>query len=273
MVAVVGIQPIVATLAVLVGGRGVALVLAEGRLTEVFDPTLTYLGSGRVLGVPFNVIVAAVIALLIGAMVRRTIIGRQLVAVGGNREASVLAGVPVKRTLFAVYVTSGVLAAIAGLLLTGRSGAANPAYIGLDYELFAITAVVVGGTPLTGGRIRVAGTVMGALLMQLVSTTLVSHNLTDSDRRIVTALIIVGRSRSNATEAGLSAGDVTRPPPWRSGSRATTPRPCTSIAARGPIAASSSFGVLQRSGALIMLVVTLAAGAAAFGSSFTHPTT
>lgn len=191
MVAVVGIQPIVATLAVLVGGRGVALVLAEGRLTEIFDPTLTYLGSGRVLGVPFNVIVAAVLALLIGAMVRRTIIGRQLVAVGGNREASVLAGVPVKRTLFAVYVTSGVLAAIAGVLLTGRSGAANPAYIGLDYELFAITAVVVGGTPLTGGRIRVFGTVMGALLMQLVSTTLVSHNLTDSDRRIVTALIIV----------------------------------------------------------------------------------
>ena len=142
-------------------------------------------------GVPFNVIVAAVLALLVGAMVRRTIVGRQLVAVGGNREASVLAGVPVKRTLFAVYVISGVLAAIAGLLLTGRSGAANPAYIGLDYELFAITAVVVGGTPLTGGRIRVFGTVMGALLMQLVSTTLVSHNLTDSDRRIVTALIIV----------------------------------------------------------------------------------
>ena len=132
MVAVVGIQPIVATLAVLVGGRGLALVFADGELTELFDPTLTYLGSGRIAGVPFNVIIALVLALVIGAMVRQTIIGRQLVAVGGNREASVLAGVPVKRTLFAVYVISGVLAAIAGLLLTSRSGAANPAYIGLD---------------------------------------------------------------------------------------------------------------------------------------------
>jgi ribose/xylose/arabinose/galactoside ABC-type transport system permease subunit len=203
MIAVVGIQPIVATLAVLVGGRGLALVFADGSLTELFDPTLTYLGSERIAGVPVNVIIAGVLALLIGAMVRHTIVGRQLVAVGGNREASVLAGVPVKRTLFVVYVISGVLAAIAGLLLTGRSGAANPAYIGLDYELFAITAVVVGGTPLTGGRIRIMGTIMGGLLMQLVSTTLVSHNLTDSDRRIVTALIIVaavalhrGRKRS-----------------------------------------------------------------------------
>lgn len=191
MVAVVGVQPIVATLAVLVGGRGLALVMADGRLTELFDPALTHLGSGRLGAVPVNVLIAAVLVLLVGFLVRRTILGRRLVAIGGNRTASALAGIPVRRTLIAVYVLSALLAVVAGVLLTARAGAANPAYLGLDYELFAITAVVVGGTPLSGGRVRVVGTVMGALLMQLVSTTLVSHNLMDSDRRIVTAAIIV----------------------------------------------------------------------------------
>ncbi|PKQ25441.1 MAG: ATPase [Actinobacteria bacterium HGW-Actinobacteria-4] len=192
MVAVVGLQPIIATLAVLVGGRGLALVMADGKLTELFDPTLSALGYGKVFGVPLAVLLTVVLVIMVGFVMRRTLLGRQLVAVGGNRKASLLAGVPVRRTLFAVYALSGLLAAIAGVVLTARTGAANPAYIGLEFELFAITAVVVGGTPLTGGRVRILGTVMGAMLMQLVSTTLVSHNLMDSDRRIVTALIIIG---------------------------------------------------------------------------------
>jgi ribose transport system permease protein len=191
MVAIVGIQPIVATLAVLVGGRGLALVFANGRLTEIFNSTLVALGTNRVFGIPINVLITFVLILAVGFLVMKTIMGRQLVAIGGNREASMLAGLPVRRTLIGVYVISAVLASIAGVLLTGRTRAANPSFIGLDYELFAITAVVVGGTALTGGRVRVVGTVMGALFMQLVTATLVSHNFKDSDRRMVTAVIII----------------------------------------------------------------------------------
>jgi galactofuranose transport system permease protein len=191
-VAYVGIQPIVATLALLVGGRGLALVIAQGRLTEVFDPTLRALGSDRVFGIPIVVLVALAVALVIGVVVARTTFGRYVVAVGGNREASVVAGVPVRRTLLAAYVLGAVLAALAGVIQTARLSASDPSFVGNLIELSAITAVVVGGTPLSGGRVRVVGTLAGAMLMQLIGATLISHNLPDSATRMVTAVIILG---------------------------------------------------------------------------------
>ena len=191
LVAVVGIQPIIATLGILVGGRGLALVFADNRLKEVFDPTLATIGSGQIAGIPYSVLIAGVLTLLTAVLVRRTTFGRRVLAIGGNREASVLAGLPVRRILVLVYVISGLFAATAGIISTGRLGASNPSYVGLLIELSAITAVVVGGTPLTGGRVRILGTVMGALLMQLIVSTLVSHDLRDSDARMMQAAIII----------------------------------------------------------------------------------
>lgn len=191
LVAYLGIQPIIATLALLVGGRGLALVIAHGQLVQVRNQDFLELGTGDLLGVPIMVIVAGVLAVLAGLVVQRTTFGRHLVAVGGNRAASTLAGLPVKRVLISVYVISGALAAIAGVLATSRLGASDPSDVGLLMELSAITAVVVGGTPLTGGRVRVLGTVFGALLMQLVQATLIKHNLPDSTAQMVQAAIIV----------------------------------------------------------------------------------
>jgi len=153
LIAVVGVQPIVATLIMLVTGRAMANVYSNGQLTEIFDPALRTLGTRSTLGVPNTALIALVLAVLVGILVRRTTFGRRVVAIGGNTEASVLAGLPVKRTLITVYLMSGVLAAIAGVLYTARSGAANPGRIGELIELSAITAVVVGGTALTGGRV------------------------------------------------------------------------------------------------------------------------
>lgn len=191
LVARLGIQPIVATLALLVGGRGLALVIADGRLVQLHDPAFLALGTAEVLGVPVSVLVAAVLAVVVSMLVGRTTFGRQLVAVGGNRRASVLAGLPVNRVLIGVYALCGVLAAVAGVLATARLGASDPADIGLLVELSAITAVVVGGTPLTGGRVRVLGTVMGVVLMQLVRATLIKHDLPDSAAQMIQAAIIV----------------------------------------------------------------------------------
>ncbi|WP_410673105.1 ABC transporter permease [Amycolatopsis sp. cmx-4-68] len=191
LVAYLGIQPIIATLALLVGGRGLALVIAHGQLVQVRNPDFLELGTGDFLGVPIMVIVAGVLAVLAGLVVQRTTFGRHLVAVGGNRAASTLAGLPVKRVLISVYVISGALAAVAGVLATSRLAASDPSDVGLLMELSAITAVVVGGTPLTGGRVRVLGTVFGALLMQLVQATLIKHNLPDSTAQMVQAAIIV----------------------------------------------------------------------------------
>ena len=191
LVAYVGVQPIVATLAFLVGGRGLALVITHGELTDVDNSTMDALGGNNVLGVPVTVLVAAVLAVLVGILVQRSTFGRRLVAVGGNRNASALAGLPVRKVLFGVYAISGVLAGVAGVLATARLGASDPTHTGLLLELSAITAVVVGGTPLTGGRVRILGTVMGAILMQLVRATLIKHNLPDSSTQMVQAVIII----------------------------------------------------------------------------------
>jgi ribose transport system permease protein len=191
MVAFFGIQPIIATLGVLVAGRALALVLADGRLVEIFDPTLQSIGNGSVAGVPLTLLITATLAGIVTVLVRRSIFGRRLVAIGGNRTAATLAGLPVRRTLLAVYVFSGMLAALAGVVNTARLGASDPSFVGLLIELSAITAVVVGGTPLSGGRVRVLGTLMGALLMQLIAATVIQHNLPDSLARMIQAGIIV----------------------------------------------------------------------------------
>ena len=127
----------------------------DGQLVDVRDPAFLFLGSGDVLGVPFAVLAAAVLAVATGLLVSRTTFGRRLVAIGDNRAASALAGLPVRRVLVGVYAISGVLAAFAGVLATARLGAGDPANTGLLFELSAITAVVVGGTPLSGGQVRV----------------------------------------------------------------------------------------------------------------------
>ena len=191
LVAFVGVQPIVATLALLVAGRGLALVVADAQLKQITSPGLLALGSNEVLGIPLVVLAAGVLTLLVAFLVYRTTFGRQLVAVGGNRAASELAGLPVRRILIGVYVLSGVLAAFAGVLATARLTASDPSSLGTLMELSAITAVVVGGTPLTGGRVRILGTVAGALLMQLIVATLITQNLPVSVAQMIQAAIIV----------------------------------------------------------------------------------
>ncbi|GIE51817.1 sugar ABC transporter permease [Amorphoplanes nipponensis] len=191
LVARVGLQPIVATLALFVGGRGLALVISGGRLKDIRNDDLIFLGSGDFLGLPMLVWIAALLVLVVAFVVRRTVFGRRLLAIGGNRPATELAGVPVKRVLITVYVLCSVLASIAGLLAVARIQSSDASAVGLLIELSAITAVVVGGTPLTGGRVRVLGTVAGALLMQLVVATMIKHNLPSSSTEMVQAAIIL----------------------------------------------------------------------------------
>ncbi|MBL7257393.1 ABC transporter permease [Paractinoplanes lichenicola] len=191
LVARVGLQPIVATLALFVGGRGLAVVISEGKLVDIRNADFLYLGSGDLIGIPVLVWIAALMVLIVGFVVRRTVFGRRLLAIGGNRPAAELAGLPVKRVLITVYVVCAVLASIAGLLSVARIQSSDASSVGLLIELSAITAVVVGGTPLTGGKVRVLGTVAGALLMQLVIATMIKHNLQPSTTEMVQAVIIL----------------------------------------------------------------------------------
>ncbi|WAZ26213.1 ABC transporter permease [Streptomyces cinnabarinus] len=190
LVAFIGVQPIVATLALMVGGRGLALVLLP-QLKDLRNPSLASLGSGDVLGVPYLFLIATVLAVLVAFVIRRTTFGRQLLAIGDSRPAAQLAGLPVRRVLIIVYVVSALLAAVAGVLATARLQASDPTSLGNLMELSAITAVVVGGTPLTGGRVNIAGTVAGAVLIQLLTATLIKHDLPPSWTQIAQAMVIV----------------------------------------------------------------------------------
>lgn len=190
LVSYFGIQPIVATLAVLIGGRGLANVIG-GEIKNLSDPGLSTLGSGSLLGVPYSVLSAVIFVLLVAFLMRRTTFGVMIEAIGGNKKAAELAGIRIKTVLVSVYVLSGLLAAFAGVLVAARSQASDPRTLGLLMELSAIAAVVIGGTSLAGGKVKVLGTVGGALLMQLIVSTLVSHNIPDSVSQMVQAVVIV----------------------------------------------------------------------------------
>jgi ribose/xylose/arabinose/galactoside ABC-type transport system permease subunit len=191
LVAFAGVQPIVATLALMIGLRGFAVILNGASAKTVTNSFIDNLGVANWLGIPQMAWIAAVLVAVVAFLVGRTTFGRQLVAIGDNREASTLAGLPVRRVLMTVYVLSGVFAAMAGILIVGNGGYADPANYGLNYELSAITAVVVGGTPLSGGRVRVVGTVAGAVLMQLIAATLIQHDIKASYEQMVEAAIII----------------------------------------------------------------------------------
>jgi ribose/xylose/arabinose/galactoside ABC-type transport system permease subunit len=191
LVAVVGVQPIVATLAFLFAGRSLAQLLLEGQNPSIQNESVLAISSGSILGVNGLIIAALVPILLVAFILRRSTFGHRLLAIGDNVRASYLSGIPVKRTLIAVYVLSGALAAWAGIMDTASITSANALSSGLNYELFAITAVVVGGTPLTGGRIRILGTVAAAILMQLLRSTLIFHSATDAESQMATAVVIV----------------------------------------------------------------------------------
>lgn len=190
LVAFFEVQPIVATLAILVAGRGVA-VLMQAQNLSVSDLTLLKFGSGSWLGIQAPIFDALVPVVIVAFVVRRTIFGRRIVAIGDNVRASYLSGIPVRRTLMTVYIVSGLLAAWAGLMVTTFTSTNDPSNNGLGFELYAITAVVVGGTALSGGRVRIIGTIAGALVMQVLRSTLAFHNFSDAVTQMVTAIIIV----------------------------------------------------------------------------------
>jgi ribose/xylose/arabinose/galactoside ABC-type transport system permease subunit len=166
------VQAIVVTLATLLAGRGLAQIInRDGALISISDPGFLTLGRGTIGPMPVQVLVAAVVVALAVFVLRSTPFGRYVLAAGGNPAAARLAGVPVNRTIISVYVISGVLAGLAGLVEASRLGASAAARIGVGAELDAIAAVVVGGTLLSGGRATLMGTVVGALIMQVIATS------------------------------------------------------------------------------------------------------
>ena len=185
------IQPIIATLILYIAGRGIAQVMTNGNLQSFRNPAFENLAYGRLFGLPVQVWLMLALALGAAWLVRATVFGRYLVAVGDNEAAARLAGVPVGRTKLAVYTVSGLLAGVAGLIVVAINRSSDANQVGLNMELDAIAAVAVGGTALTGGRAHVLGTLLGACILQLIRYTLLARGVPDAAALVVKAAIIV----------------------------------------------------------------------------------
>jgi ribose transport system permease protein len=172
MLTIGGLPSFLVTLAMLSLGRGLALTVTDGAPVPVTNTHFReYVGQLEVGPVPIITVVTVVVGIVAHLVLSKTVFGRRIYAVGGNPEAARVAGVPVKQTVLLAFVISGVLAAIAGIMSTGRSLAATP-LIAQGIELDAIAAVVLGGTKLTGGRGSIPGTVVGALMIAVITNGL-----------------------------------------------------------------------------------------------------
>jgi ribose transport system permease protein len=185
------IQPIVATLVLFIAGRGIAQVLTNGNLQVFKNEAFQFIAMGRIAGIPVQVIIMAIVVAGAAFLIRRTALGRQIIAVGGNEKAARLSGIPATRVKRLVYVASGALAGVAGLIVVARNAASDANLVGLGMELDAIAAVAVGGTLLTGGRANILGTLLGAFVIQLVRYTLLANGVPDAAALIVKAGLIV----------------------------------------------------------------------------------
>jgi ribose transport system permease protein len=196
------VVPFIATLAMFSIARGLALLLNDKLPVGLLDLnggsfgqpgafSLLWFGTGRLLGIPVSVYVFLAITIGGWVLLNRTRYGRYVVAVGGNREAARIAGVPVRRIIFSVYVLSGLLAGIATVLLCARLGSASPVSGNL-YELDAIGAVVIGGTSLAGGRATIVGTFLGVLTFALIFSLMTQLNLSTEVQQVTKGAIVLG---------------------------------------------------------------------------------
>lgn len=191
LVAVLGIQPIVATLILMVAGRGIAQLITEGRIVTFTSPGLAWFGGGSVLGLPAPVVVTLAMLGLTLAIVRGSALGLMIEATGGNPRASALAGIGTRLITIAVYMWSGLCAALAGIVAAADILGADANNAGLWLELDAILAVVIGGTSLFGGRFSVILAVIGALIIQAMNTGILLSGFPPETNLVVKAVVVL----------------------------------------------------------------------------------
>ena len=208
LIAFFKVPAFVATLGVMYMARGVALLMTSGLTynnlsgrAELGNTGFDWLGFNRLFGVPISVLILASIALIAGVMLSRSAFGRWLYAAGGNARAADLSGVPVRRVQITVYTLSGILSAIAGLVLSSQLTSAGPT-AGTTYELTAIAAVVIGGAALTGGRGTVRGTMLGAFVIGFLSDGLVIIGVSSYWQTVFTGAVIVLAVLLNSIQYG-----------------------------------------------------------------------
>ena len=190
LVAKVGMQPIIATLILMVAGRGVAQLLTGGQIITVYYAPFFFLGNGFLLGLPFAVFIAAAVWGLLHLLMTRTALGLFIQSIGINPAAARVAGLHERLITVCVYVFCGFAAGVAGLVISSNVKSADGNNAGMLMELDAILAVTLGGTALTGGRFSLAGSVLGALIIQTLTSTIYSIGVPPEVNMVVKAAVV-----------------------------------------------------------------------------------
>lgn len=191
LVAYVGLQPFIATLVLMLAGRGIAKVITGGQNTTASNDSFRWIANGFVVGIPVVFILAVLLVIAVGWVVRRSALGLMIEAIGINPRASRMAGIKPKGLLLTTYVLSGILAGIAGIMSVGSVMTVDISRTGYQLELDAILAVVIGGASLAGGKFSLSGAFVGALLIATLDKTVLYLGISSSATPAFKAIVIV----------------------------------------------------------------------------------
>lgn len=183
--------PFIVTLGMMAAARSVTLVYSDAQTISVYkDPFLQFLRIGKIAGIPVMVLITVALFLIAGYVLSNTVFGRHVYAIGSNKKAAEVSGIHVKRIEMMVYVIAGILAAVGGLMMTARLGSGTP-LAGVNLELMAIAAVVIGGTSLSGGRGTIFGTLIGVLLINVLNTGMNLMNISSHYQGLIMGAVIL----------------------------------------------------------------------------------
>jgi inositol transport system permease protein len=185
------VPPFIVTLGTMTIGRGLALILSKGRPISNLSEEFNFIGGGNIAGIPFPIIILIVAFVICSVLLNKTVLGRYMYAVGGNEPAARASGIKVNNVKMWVYTICGLLSAMGGILLTSRITTGQP-NAGTGFELDAIAAAIIGGTSTSGGTGTITGTLIGALLIGVISNSLDLLNVTSYYQQVVMGVIIIG---------------------------------------------------------------------------------
>ncbi|AQG81960.1 ABC transporter permease [Spirosoma montaniterrae] len=185
------VPPFIVTLGTMTIGRGLALILSKGRPISNLSDEFNFIGGGKILGIPTLILVLIATFAVCATLLRKTVLGRYMYAIGGNQQAARASGIEPARVIMAVYTLCGGLAALAGILLTSRISTGQP-NVGVGLELDAIAAAIIGGSSTSGGSGTITGTLIGALLIGVISNGLDLLNVSSYYQEVVMGAIIIG---------------------------------------------------------------------------------
>lgn len=185
------IAPFIVTLGIMTIGRGLALIISKGRPISNLSESFNFIGGGDILGIPFPIIILFVVFIICSIVLKKTIFGRYVYAVGGNQQAAWASGINVNQVKMAVYALCGLMSGLAGILLTSRITTGQP-NAGMSFELDAIAAAVIGGSSTSGGVGSIQGTLFGVILIGVLNNGLDLLNVSSYYQQVVMGVIIIG---------------------------------------------------------------------------------